>query len=69
MAVCADQDLVCLSESTMKRCGRNLVRNTHCLKNPFKIKLNKNKDGIILLNPQEIVRGLILDCDSQLRNS
>lgn len=37
--------------------------------NLFKIELNKNKDKIILLNPPEIVKGLLLDCDSQPRIS
>lgn len=37
--------------------------------NPFKIDLKKNKDETILLNPLEIVKGLILNCDSQPRIS
>lgn len=40
------------------------MRNTHFPQNPFKIELNKNKDEIILLNPLEIVKGLISDYDS-----
>lgn len=45
------------------------MRNTHFPQNPFKIELNKNKDEIILLNPLEIVKGLISDYDSQPRIS
>lgn len=62
-------DLVCFAASTVKRHEKNLVSDIQCLKNPFKIELNKNKDKIILLNPLEIVKGLILDCDSQPRIS
>ena len=67
--MCSDLDLVYIAMSTVKRHGKNLVSNTHCPQNPFKIELNKNKDEIILLNPLEIVKGLILDYDSQPRIS
>lgn len=64
-------DLVCFAATTAKRHEKNLVSDTHYTRpqNPFKIELNKNKDKIILLNPLEIVMGLILDCDSQPRIS
>lgn len=62
-------DLVCFAVSTVKRHGKKISEQYALPLNPFKIELNRNKDKIILLNPLEIVKGLILDCDSQPRIS